>query len=200
MGTTGHYSDTDLLFALRQGKPPDSAIRHLYFAFFDTASVYIRQNNGSQQDAEDTFQEVVLIFLDLVQKDRFRGETSINNFLYSIVRHLWLNELKRKGRAQKREQKYERENTETDDPIIGYLAGQEARSQLMQIIENLGETCKKILLAFYYEGLPMREILAQLNYQNEQVLRNKKYKCMKQLEETLSGQKQLIQLFKSAFL
>jgi RNA polymerase sigma factor (sigma-70 family) len=200
MGKTGDYSEAELLSALQQGKPPDAAIRQLYLSYFETASGFVRQNNGSRQDAEDIFQEVVINFIELVQRQRFRGETSINNFLYSITRHIWLNELKRKGRARRREEKYEREKDHTEHELSVWLGDQEVKAQLMQIIESLGETCKKVLVSFYYEGLSMREILGKLNYQNEQVLRNKKYKCMLQLEQLLTGNSKMIEYFKSALL
>jgi RNA polymerase sigma factor (sigma-70 family) len=200
MGKTGDYSEVELLSALQQGKPPDAAIRQLYRSYFEMASGFVRQNNGSQQDAEDIFQEVVINFIELVQRQRFRGETSINNFLYSITRHIWLNELKRKGRATRREEKYEREKDHTEHDLSAWLGDQEIKAQLMQLIESLGETCKKVLVAFYYEGLSMREILGRLDYQNEQVLRNKKYKCMLQLEQLLTGNTKMKEYFKSASL
>jgi RNA polymerase sigma factor (sigma-70 family) len=200
MGKTGDYSDAELVHALQQSKPPDSAIRHLYQAYFESSAGYVKQNSGSDQDAEDIFQEVVINFIELVQQQRFRGETSINNFLYSITRHIWLNELKRRKRAKNREEKYEREQDTTGPEMAGLLADQEVKAQLMAIIEGLGEACRKILVAFYYEGLSMREILGMMDYQNEQVLRNKKYKCMIQLEQTLSGNARLIEYLKSAIL
>ena len=39
---------------------------------------------------------------------------------------------------------------------------------------------------FYYENLPMKEILEKTEYETEQVVRNKKYKCLKQLEQMLN--------------
>jgi hypothetical protein len=43
----------------------------------------------------------------------------------------------------------------------------------------------------------MRDILKTLNYENEQVVRNKKYKCLKQLEQMLTGQPALAKSLKS---
>jgi len=45
----------------------------------------------------------------------------------------------------------------------------------------LGEPCKKILTLFYYDNLSMKEIVEHLPYENEQVVRNKKYKCLQAL-------------------
>ena len=80
------------------------------------------------------------------------------------------------------------------------IVNREMKSQLMQLVDKLGEACKKILLAFYFENLSMREILNHLDYENEQVVRNKKYKCLKQLEQMMTGQPGLVKNLKSALL
>ena len=49
----------------------------------------------------------------------------------------------------------------------------------------MGESCRKILSLFYYENLSMKEIVSQMHYENEQVVRNKKYKCLQQLTDKI---------------
>ena len=44
---------------------------------------------------------------------------------------------------------------------------------------------QSILNKFYYEDLSLKEILPFTDFENEQVLRNKKSKCMKALTEKL---------------
>ena len=68
----------------------------------------------------------------------------------------------------------------------------------MEIVARLGEGCKKILLAFYYENLSMKEILAQTEYESEQVVRHKKYKCLKQLEQMLVENPNMTNTLKTA--
>jgi len=53
------------------------------------------------------------------------------------------------------------------------------------LLQELGESCKKILELFYYENLSMKEIVSQMHYENEQVVRNKKYKCLQQLTDKM---------------
>ena len=60
-----------------------------------------------------------------------------------------------------------------------------ARNLWVTELRKRGETCRKILTLFYYHDLPMREILKQTNYENEQVLRNRKYKCLKEIAELI---------------
>jgi DNA-directed RNA polymerase specialized sigma subunit len=61
----------------------------------------------------------------------------------------------------------------------------EKKKQLRDLVYELGEPCRKLLMLFYYENLSMKEILTYLPYENEQVVRNKKYKCLQQLTEIM---------------
>ena len=154
-------------------------------------------NNGSQQDAEDIFQETIVSFIELVKKDKFRGESSIGTFLYSMNRHAWLNELKRKGRALLREEKFEMNMDRGEADKLQQMAYGEEKQEIARLVASLGDTCKKILLLFYYEERTMKEILDATDYDNEQVVRNKKYKCLKQLEQMLNEKPELKQTLKN---
>jgi RNA polymerase sigma factor (sigma-70 family) len=193
-----NYGDDELLQAIREEADMDGALRYLYRNYFDGVSIYVQQNRGSRQDAEDIFQESMVAFIQMVQQNRFRGDASIKTFLFAINKNTWLNELKRKGRAGAREARFETGRETVDEGITRYIAGREARIQVLDIMEKLGEGCKKILLAFYYENLSMKEILNTMDYENDQVLRNKKYKCLKQLEQMLTADPALAKTLKEA--
>ncbi len=192
------YTDSELLDELKFGNPQDDAIRFIYRSFYRGCESYVVNNSGREDDARDIFQEVVLSFIELVTAGKFRGECSVSTFLYTLTRHAWLNEMKRKGRAKLREEKFEGNQERVIVDFSHLIESNETKKQLLKLVEQLGETCKKILTAFYYDSLPMKEILKKLDYENEQVVRNKKYKCLKQLEQTVSADKQLIKNLKSA--
>jgi len=192
-------SDQEIISGIRGRSGLEHAVRELYRNYFGLLRSYIVGNNGNQQDAEDIFQEVVVSFIDIVQKDKFRGESSLKTFLYSMCKHTWLNELKRRSRAQFREEKFETGRDLVDFDTSQYLSKREERQTLINLVEKLGVNCKKVLLMFYYENLSMKEILSSLHYENEQVLRNKKYKCLKQLEQLINEKPALKQTLK-AFL
>jgi RNA polymerase sigma factor (sigma-70 family) len=128
---------------------------------------------------------VIVNFIDLVQKDKFRGESTVKTFLFSLNRYTWLNELKRRGRAVAREENYERRQDRVEMDSSHLIADREGKAAVVKLVGELGETCRKILLLFYYENMSMREILDATEYENEQVVRNKKYKCLKQLEQMI---------------
>jgi RNA polymerase sigma factor (sigma-70 family) len=195
-----YWSDAELIEALQDPKKSSEGIRFMYKAHFDSLTNYVLNNSGSWDDAQDIFQEVMVAFVHLVKEGKFRGESSIKTFLFSMNRNLWFNELKRKGRADKREKLYEEQKFLVgDERIERVIDKREATNQLMNVVESLGEGCKKILLLFYFENKSMKEILDETEYENEQVVRNKKYKCLKKLEEMISAQKKLYDGLKSFF-
>lgn len=198
MEVVKRYSDQELVQALQSGKNIDPVIKFLYREHFEGLSMYITNNHGSRQDAEDIFQEAIVAFIALVQKDKFRGESSIKTFLYAINKNMWLNELKRKDRASIRDNKFESSKDLIDVDTIKQISDREAKMQIMGIMDKLGQVCKKILLNFYFDNLSMKEIMGTMNYENEQVLRNKKYKCLKQLEELLTADPLLATTLKTA--
>ena len=87
----------------------------------------------------------------------------------------------------------------TDQAAIVHLIKREHFSLIQQLFEKLGEKCKQLLMLVYYEDLSMQKITEMMpDYQNEQVLRNKKYKCMKQLELLMQNDAALKTKFKNA--
>jgi len=198
MEESKHYSDQELLELLKSGDGIDAAVRYLYRSHFDFLGIYVQQHSGSVQDAEDVFQEVVVAFIDLVHHNKFRGESSIKTFLFALNRNIWLNELKKRQRSAIREMKFENAKPVEDEAISEYIVAREGRQLVMDLVNKLGTTCQQILVAFYYQNLSMSEILSQLNYENEQVVRNKKYKCMKKLEELIAADPILAKNLKTA--
>lgn len=193
-----NYGDKELLQAIRDDKDMDNAVKYLYRHYFNGISIYVQQNQGNRQDAEDIFQESVVALIQMIQQNRFRGDAGVKTFLFAIGRNTWLNELKRKGRAVTREAKFEGAKETIDEGISRYIGEREARKQVLHIMDKLGKACKKILLAFYYENLSMKEILVTMNYDNDQVLRNKKHKCLKQLEQMLTADPVMAKNLKAA--
>src|SRR5688572_29013782 len=127
----GVYDDMQLLQIIRGKADLDRAVRYLYHEYFDTVCALITFNKGTRQDAEDIFQEVVVNFLELVDKDRIRGDSSITTFLVSMARNTWLNQLKKNNRAIDRELVYEKGRDHTEADVSEHLALLEHKQQLL---------------------------------------------------------------------
>ena len=192
-----NFPDSELVTNLRTGQRMKESIKAIYRDYFESLSWYVMKNSGTREDAEDVFQEVVVSFVELVRNGQFREESSVKTFLYSMNRYTWLNELKRRGRALAREEKYEKELDRILPDTSHLVMNREEKAELRRLVEELGETCRKILHLYYYENFSMKEILDTTEYENEQVVRNKKYKCLKQLEQMINEKPVLKQTLKN---
>jgi RNA polymerase sigma factor (sigma-70 family) len=175
------YTDFELIAAIGDKQGLNKAILFLYQQYSETTSSFIIGYGGSRQDAEDVFQETVVSFIEIVKKGKFRMEASVKTFLVSVAKNIWLNELKRRERSGFREKQFESGRDQEEEDISQQIGDLEKKRQLRELLNKLGEPCRKILQLFYYENLSMKEIVDHLPYENEQVVRNKKYKCLQQL-------------------
>lgn len=193
------YDDSELLNALKHPEKMDEGIRIIYKEYYGLLESYVINNKGSKEDAADVIQETIVAFIEIVEQNKYRGDASIKSFLYAIARNIWLAELRKRTSSDKRNRIFEQAKDITEQAAIGHLVEREHYSLIQQLFDKLGEKCRHLLTLVYYENLAMNEVIKQMpDYQNEQVLRNKKYKCMKQLEQMMQNDEYLRKQFKNA--
>lgn len=199
MQVVKRYADAELVNALKNPTEMDAAIRVIYKDYYGLLESYVIKNNGNKEDAADIIQETIVAFIEIAEQDKFRGEASVKSFLYAITRNLWLAELRKRNSAENRNRIFEKAKDTTEEGVVQHLMRREHFDLVQQLFDKLGTKCKQLLMLVYYEDLSMNDILGQMpDYQNEQVLRNKKYKCMKQLEDIMQGDEYLRTQFKNA--
>jgi RNA polymerase sigma factor (sigma-70 family) len=167
-------------------------IHTIYRQYSDVVYAYVSSNGGNEQDGDDVLQETVIAFIDLVKAHKFRGDARIKTFLVSIARNIWLNEIKKKKSLGDRARVFELNRNQMQDDVADNLYQREIKQQLLSLMGKLGESCSSLLTLFYYENLSFKEIVEKMHYENEQVVRNKKYKCMKELTDLIRDNPALI--------
>jgi RNA polymerase sigma factor (sigma-70 family) len=188
----------NLLLGLKQVNI-ENPLRQIYDHYFEGIVAQVCANGGSREDGADIFQEAVLVLIEKVKTGQFRGDSSIKTFLTAIARNLWLFELRTRKRRGQRELLYmSSEDTHVEEKN-GFFA-KETTINLLAVLNEVGDTCKKILTGFYYEDRTMKDLLTEFTYENEQVLRNKKSKCMKKLKEILQSNTTLLETLKTTNL
>ena len=199
MQVTNRYSDAELVNALKNPTEKEAAIKAIYKECSGVLENFVVNNNGNKDDAADIIQETIVAFIEIVEQDKYRGEARIESFLYSIARNLWLNELRKRNNTESRNKIFEKSKDCTEHAIVDYLMQREQLAEIQQLFGKLGENCKRLLMMVYYEELSMSDIIKKIpDYQSEQVLRNKKCKCMKQLAQMMQGNEELRKQLKNA--
>tara|TARA_B100000809_G_C15055134_1_gene500395 strand:- start:684 stop:1208 length:525 start_codon:yes stop_codon:yes gene_type:complete len=155
------------------------ALRYLY-TYQKPVINYIKINQGNKQDAEDVFQEALVLFCEKVTSENFKPTSSINTYLYGVCKNLWRNHL-RKKRPELTE-----EFSDVEDEIT---IEDSDRIQLAQkALDILGKKCLHLLELFYIKSFKMDEIAQQLGFASGKSARNQKYKCLAKAKSSLNKQ------------
>lgn len=192
------WNDVQILEALQDATKINQALGRLYDFHYGMLEYFILQNSGTESDAQDTIQETMLVFVTMVQKQKYRGDASIKSMLYSINRNIWLTELRRRKNRSKRDVIFESEKEIEIGDYSLELIKMEGYKMMMELFDKLGKGCKSILTLFYFDNLSMEEIVKKEHFSSEQVLRNKKYKCMKALTAKVESSEELYEKVKTA--
>jgi len=114
-----------------------------------------------------------------VTSGKFVLTSRISTYLYSICQNLWRKELERKSRFTNEEIK----RTEIID-----VDRKEKIEIINKCIQQLSETCRKILTYYYFERFSMQKIADMMGFANADTAKTKKYKCKKQLDKIVRAQ------------
>lgn len=172
-------------------------LAEIYKHYCEGVVIYIRSNGGEEQDGYDIFQESILALVHAVKNGKFRGESSIKTFLYAIAKNKWLSEIRTRSRRSKREELYSDPTEQGAYDVHHNIHDREMNMAIEKVFGQIGDTCQKILRMFYYENSSIRDIMAVVKYENEQVLRNKKSLCMKKIKAILEADSQLSENMKT---
>jgi RNA polymerase sigma factor (sigma-70 family) len=157
----------------------NKAVKGLYGSY-PSARKWIVANSGNKEDAEDIFQEALLVLYKKVKAGGFVLSSSLKTYLTGISRNLWLKELKRKGIEVPME-KFHGIAEES-------LADGEQQFKVAEMAFNLlGEKCKQLLLLFYFKKKSMGEISRILEFSNEGVTKNQKYRCLEKAKNNYTN-------------
>lgn len=191
-------SDSTVLEAIKTENNLNAAVSFLYKVHYDMLENIVKVNSGNVMDAQDVIQETMMTFIEMVRENKFRGESSIKSILYTITKNIWISKIRKTKQENLRIDKYGAENSEFEEDVSIQLQKREAKTLIEGIFNKIGESCKKILTMFYYEELSFKDILEKTDYENEQVLRNKKYKCMKSLTDLIELSPVTAKIFKNS--
>jgi len=153
---------------------PDKALIILY-KHLPMVRKLVCTNGGTKEDAEDIFQEALIILCRKIKTGNFILTAKLSTYLFSVCRFLW--------NDQQRKQKIAVSDDNTDEiPLadnLPELIEQEKKAILAErALQVLGERCKELLLLFYHSSMKLKDIAVQMGYSSENTVKNQKYKCL----------------------
>lgn len=173
------------IIELIRSRKHDKVFTALY-SYFPAIKKMIIANGGRSEDAEDVYQDALIVFYKKASTEEFELSSSINTYLYSICKYMWSDKLKK--RQHKTELSFE--NQEMNLPeLIADFEEEEHLKLSERVITELGERCRELLIMFYFQSMKLKDIAASMGYNSENTAKNQKYKCLEAAKSKLKALK-----------
>ncbi len=172
------HADQKYIEALLQNN--NLLVGEIYSKFSPKVIAFVCKNNGSEEEAQDLIQEVLMIIYDQAKTKGLQLTCPFDAYFFLICKRKWFNKLQKKSK-----------NRVTQEPVTGFIAENieeqveetalfEQKNKLFEtVFEKLGNACKELLkLTFTIKS--MEEVAKKLGV-SYGYARKKKSLCIAQL-------------------
>ena len=168
---------TNALTTLLRSPHPEKGFRELYRHWPRVRRTLLRMGS-TREEAEDVFQEALVVLFRKVQNPAFVLEGKPEHYLTGCCKFIFL-----------KSRRNEVSTTVADDlpipasELSDQLEEESKLSKAVTALKLLGERCRELLLGFYVTRLSMADLAQQFGYASENSAKNQKYKCMETARE-----------------
>jgi len=140
---------------------------------------HVTLNRGTDEDADDCYNDSVIVLIRMVDKRDFKNTCKISTLLFDIAKKIWLQQLDRRGPAAKYKIRHnedtivQQDDNELDQPLFEKIFD--------ECWKKLTRECRLILKS-YMKGMSGEEMADLFDYKTS-TIRKKKCNCHSTLKE-----------------
>jgi len=178
-----HYSDEAIIEGLRLRS--DFIIKYIYQELFPTIKYLVVKNSGNEEDAEDVFQDSLIVIFKKIRNNELELSSSFRTYLYSVCRNLWLQKLHKRKQFTREFSDIE-SFVELPEKVVEEIYDDEVEKYRLyqQHFLTLNDDCQKVLLLFM-KKISLREIAVEMGYKTEKYAKTRKYLCKEELKKRI---------------
>jgi len=156
-------------------------IGKLYKDNFKKISKLVLSNSGSIADAEDLFQDTMVVLIGKIRQEKFQLTASIDTYLYAISKNLWLKKL-RDHKIQ-----LSLNNIQTIDSansVFNITENDKTYSEKLKgYLQKITDHCFGLIKDFFLNENNIEHIQEKYGYTTRHNAINQKHKCIKQIRK-----------------
>lgn len=163
----------------------------LYQDNFSKISNFVQNNSGNHADAEDLFQDAMMVLVEKLRKDNFQLTASINTYIYAICKNLWFKKLRDKNHElsvdalQSVDLLMSINNSIEDEK--NYL--EKLKGYLLKITNH----CNRLIHDIFFKEKSIDQIQKDYGYSSRHNAQNQKHKCVQQIKKIKEQDEQELQ-------
>lgn len=154
------------------------AFEMLYSDSFQSVSRFVINNKGNIDDAEDVFQEAMLVLVHKIRSNEFRLSASIGTYVMAVCKFVWLKRLRQAKNIVSIDAWLPYNDKELEEVILAETA---YKGKLQKYLHKISKHCQMFIDQVYFQGKSIEQIQQQYNYSTKQNALNQKYKCLEQI-------------------
>lgn len=177
------FSVNEILEGVR--KRNNKILQYVYCVNYPVVKRYILDNNGDIQDAQDLFQEGIVIIFRKLSSETLNIDCSFETYFVSVCKLLWIKELE-KRRVEKMDKQNLKDYMDLESELGFDNSEHEKYKFFQKHLKLLEPDCQKILTLFY-DGVSIRDIARIMGFKSEISARQKKFKCKERLIKNIKS-------------
>lgn len=174
-----NISDKSLLDRLKN--EDNTSFKILYKFYFPSIATHITNNYGNTEDAEDIFQESIIVLLQKVRQTDFVLTSSLKTYLFAISKNLWLKRLRDNKFLPVAD--FEKYKQETETFFVEIQPEKTKEEKLDSWLSKITAYCQRILKAIFFYNEPMGSLMKKFSWKNRHTAANQQYKCIQQVKK-----------------
>jgi RNA polymerase sigma factor (sigma-70 family) len=153
----------------------------IYATHFEMVRKFILINNGTVNDAEDIFQDTLIILDRKLEEENFVLTAKLKTYIMGISKNLWYKKLRNKNFTVRLEEFHESDYYQ--DFTSSIERDKSNTEKLLNVISRISSHCNKLINDIFFLSKPIREIQKIYGYTSKHNAQNQKYKCIEQLKK-----------------
>lgn len=180
------YTLDEWLNLIKSGN--EKAISQIYETYREEFFKWVKSKyQSTDQEALDTYQESVLVLYNNIKKGKLTKFTSsIKTYLFAIGRNVILYNRRKFKREQSSITDHEHNIADSNSVQVN-LQVSERQKILIKVLNEMGNPCKALIMLYYTENVPFKEIAKRLNYKSDTVARMQKMRCLKKMRKIIKN-------------
>lgn len=165
----------------------EKTVQTVYDEYRQGFILFAKRYEINEEKIIDIYQDAVIALCENADKGHLDElKSSVKTYLFAIGKYMIFNYLR------KRKQKVDLESLENlprDFEWLDYSEAEENKEiqSMRESFNKLGPKCQEILKLFYYQERNLDEITEIMKYENKDVAKSQKSRCLKQLRQFLTN-------------
>lgn len=165
----------------------DQAIESFYESFRSEYLNATKKYSLTVEERIDIYQEAIIVLYEAIKGNKISDQQNVKAYLFGTCRNMIRNHIKANIKDREESKKLIAEAKEDyyiDDHEQDLSPVQE---NLYTALQKLSDRCRQLLTLFYFRQYSIEAIMHSMNYNNENVTKSNKSRCLKTLRDLLTS-------------